>query len=179
MKYITLLRGINVSGANSIKMADLKGLFEDLGFLKVKTYIQSGNVVFTSDNSDMAHIQKDIEDSFAQTFGFPVKVMVRTANELNAIIENNPFQNQPMRESNRIIALFLASDPSSTALEEIQKTYDGPEEIDIIGQEVFIYYPDGMGRSKLTNTFLEKRLKTAGTARNWNTVLKLQKMMEG
>jgi uncharacterized protein (DUF1697 family) len=176
---VSLFRGINVGGNQIVRMDALKELHESLGLQDVQTYIQSGNVVFTSDNSDMAHIQKDIEDSFAQTFGFPVKVMVRTANELNAIIENNPFQNQPMRESNRIIALFLASDPSSTALEEIQKTYDGPEEIDIIGQEVFIYYPDGMGRSKLTNTFLEKRLKTAGTARNWNTVLKLQKMMEG
>jgi uncharacterized protein (DUF1697 family) len=160
-------------------MEALKGLHTSLDLRDVQTYIQSGNVIFTSDNSNIAQVQQIIEDGFAQTFGFRVKVMVRSASEFNAIIENNPFQNEPMRESNRIIALFLASDPSSTALEDIQKVYTGPEEIHIIGQEAFIYYPEGMGRSKLTNTLLEKKLKTVGTARNWNTVLKLQKMMEG
>jgi uncharacterized protein (DUF1697 family) len=159
-------------------MDALKELHTSLDLRDIQTYIQSGNVVFTSDNPNVEQIQKDIEDGFARTFGFPVKVMVRTANELHAIIESNPFQNQPMRESNRIIAMFLASDPSTTALEDIQKTYTGPEEIHIIGKEAFIYYSEGMGRSKLTNTFLEKKLKTMGTARNWNTVLRLQKMLE-
>jgi uncharacterized protein (DUF1697 family) len=177
--YVSLFRGINVGGHNGVRMDALKELHESLGLQKVQTYIQSGNVVFTSDGADVTQIQDDIEDGFAQKFSFQVKVMVRTAGELNAIIENNPFQNQPMKESNRVIAMFLASHPISTALEDIWKTYTGPEEIHIIGQEVFIYYPEGMGRSKLTNTFLEKKLKTAGTARNWNTVLKLQKMMEG
>src|SRR5215471_14035332 len=143
--YVSLFRGINVGGHNGVRMDALKELHESLGLQDVQTYIQSGNVVFTSDNANVAQIQKDIEGGFAQTFGFQVKVMVRTLSELNAIIENNPFQNQPMRESNRVIALFLASDPSSTALEDIQKTYDGPEEIHIIGQEVFIYYSEGMG----------------------------------
>jgi uncharacterized protein (DUF1697 family) len=177
-RYVSLFRGINVGGNQIVRMDTLKALHTSLDLRDVQTYIQSGNVVFTSDNTDVAQIQKDIESGFAQTFGFPVKVMVRTASELNAIIENNPFQNQPMRESKWIIALFLESDPISTALEDIQKVYTGPEEIHIIGKEAFIYYPEGMGRSKLTNTLLEKKLKTAGTARNWNTVLKLQKMME-
>jgi uncharacterized protein (DUF1697 family) len=176
--YVSLFRGINVGGNQIVRMDALKELHLSLGLKDVQTYIQSGNVVFTSDNTDVTQIQKEIEDGFAQTFGFRVKVMVRTAGELNAIIEKNPFQNQPVKEPNRVIALFLASDPSITALEDIQKTYAGPEEIHIIGQEVLIYYPDGMGRSKLTNTFLEKKLKSAGTARNWNTVLRLQKMME-
>ena len=83
-----------------------------------------------------------------------------------------------MKESKWIVVMFLASEPISTALEDIQKTYSGPEELHIIGQEVYIYYPEGIGRSKLTNTFLEKKLKTMGTARNWNTVLRLQKMIE-
>src|SRR5215469_3934367 len=165
-RYVSLFRGINVGGNQIVRLAALKELHASLGLHDVQTYIQSGNVVFTGDTSDVAQIQRDIEDGFAETFGFRVKVMVCSAAELNAIIENNPFQNQLERESNRIIALFLESDPSSTALEDIQKTYAGPEEIHIIGKETFIYYPEGMGRSKLSNVFLEKKLKTAGTARN-------------
>jgi uncharacterized protein (DUF1697 family) len=176
-RCVSLFRGINVGGHQIVRMDALKELHMSLDLRDVQTYIQSGNVVFTSDKANVAQIQKDIEDSFAQTFGFPVKVMVRTASELNAIIENNPFQNQAVKESKWIIAMFLASDPSITALEDIEKAYTGPEEIHIIGQEVFIYYPEGMGRSKLTNTLLGKKLKTMGTARNWNTVLKLQQMM--
>ncbi len=179
IRCVSLFRGINVGGNQIVRMDALKGLHTSLGMKDVQTYIQSGNVVFSSEDGDVAQIQKDIADGFAHTFGFGVKVMVRTASELNAIIESNPFQNQPMRESKWIIAMFLESYPVSTALEDIQKTYTGPEEIHVIGKEAFIYYPEGMGRSKLTNTLLEKRLQTAGTARNWNTVLKLQSMMEG
>lgn len=178
-RCVSLFRGINVGGNQIVRMDALKGLHVSLGLRDVQTYIQSGNVVFTSDSADVTQIQKSIADGFAQSFDFSVKVMVRSADQLNAIIGNNPFHNQPLRETNRIIAMFLESYPVSTALEEIQKSYNGPEEIHIIGQEAFIYYPEGMGRSKLTNTFLEKKLKTAGTARNWNTVLKLQSMLEG
>jgi uncharacterized protein (DUF1697 family) len=178
-RFVSLFRGINVGGNKSVRMDALKELHESLGLQRVETYIQSGNVVFSSDNTDVTQIQKDIEDAFVQKFGFQAKVLVRTAGEFNVIIENNPFQNQPMKESKWVVAMFLASDPISTALEDIQKTYSGPEELHIMGQEVYIYYPEGIGRSKLTNTFLEKKLKTLGTARNWNTVLRLQKMMEG
>ena len=178
-RCVSLFRGINVGGNQIVRMDALKALHQTLGLRDVQTYIQSGNVVFSSDGADVTQIQKDIEDAFAQTFGFQVKVMVRTAGEFNVMIANNPFQDQPMRESNRLVAMFLAGHPISTALEDIQQTYTGPEEIHIIGQEAFIYYPEGQGRSKLTNTFLEKKLGTAGTARNWNTVLRLQKMMEG
>ncbi len=177
-RFVSLFRGINVGGNKSVRIDALKELHTSLDLWDVQTYIQSGNVVFTSDNPNVAQIQKNIEDSFAQKFGFQVNVMVRTAGEFNVIIENNPFQNQPMKESKWIVAMFLASDPIGTAQDDIQKTYSGPEELHIIGQEVFIYYPEGMGRSKLTNTLLEKKLKTMGTARNWNTVLKLQQMMQ-
>src|SRR5256884_1784351 len=177
--FVSLFRGINVGGHQAVRMDAPKELHESLGLQDVATYIQSGNVVFTSDDADVTRIQKDIEDGFTQKFGFQVKVMVRTADEFNVIIENNPFQNHPMKESKWVVAMFLATHPVSTAREDIQKAYTGPEELYIIGQEVYIYYPEGIGRSKLTNTFLEKKLKTTGTARNWNTVLRLQKMMQG
>ena len=177
-RCVSLLRGINVGGNKAVRMDALKELHESLGLQRVETYIQSGNVVFTSDDANTAQLSSQIEEAFQHKLGFLSNVIVRTADEFNVIIENNPFKDQPMKETKWIVAMFLASDPINTALEDIQKTYSGPEEIHIIGQEVYIYYPEGIGRSKLTNTFLEKKLKTVGTARNWNTVLRLQKMME-
>jgi uncharacterized protein (DUF1697 family) len=174
-RFVSLFRGINVGGHKTIRMDELKELYASMGFKNVVTYIQSGNVVFTSDDADVAQLSGQIEDGFAQKFGFHAKVMVRTSAELQAIIDNNPFQDQPAKESNRVVVMFLAGRPDSGALEDM--TYTGPEELYMIGQEMYIYYPNGMGRSKLSNTFLEKKLKTAGTARNWNTVLQLQKLI--
>jgi uncharacterized protein (DUF1697 family) len=176
-RCVSLFRGINVGGHQAVRMNDLKDLHESLGLKDVATYIQSGNVVFTGDAADPAQLARQIEESFAQKFGFHVKVMVRTAAEFSDIIDNSPFQNQPAKESKWIVVLFLASRPDSTALADIQKTYDGPEELFLIGQELYIYYPNGIGRSKLPLPLIEKKLKTVGTGRNWNTVLQLQKMM--
>lgn len=175
--FVSLFRGINVGGNHAVRMDELKNLHESLGLKDVATYIQSGNVVFTGDDADVAQLAGQIEDGFAQKFGFRVKVMVRTSAELSEIIANNPFQNQPMKEPKRVVVLFLATRPESTALEDLQKTYAGPEELCIIGQELFTYYPNGIGRSKLTLSLIEKKLKTVGTGRNWNTILQLQKLM--
>jgi len=176
--FVSLFRGINVGGHQAVRMNELKELHESLGLKDVITYINSGNVIFTSDDADPAQLSKQIEDAFAQKFGFHANVLVRTSTQLEDIIANNPFQNQPMKESKWVVVLFLATRPDRTALEDLQKTYVGPEELCIIGQEVYIYYPNGIGRSKLSNTFLEKKLKTAGTGRNWNTVLQLEKLLQ-
>lgn len=175
---VSLFRGINVGGNRIVPMKELKSLHETLGFRDVVTYIQSGNVVFTSDETDPSQLASQIEESFAQKFGFRSQVIVRTAAELEETIANNPFQNAPEKEPNRILVLFLAIRAESSTLEELKKSYNGPEEMYLIGQELFIYYPDGMGRSKLTLLLIEKKLKTAGTGRNWNTVLKLREMMQ-
>ncbi len=174
----SLFRGINVGGHQSVRMDELKGRHESLGFKDVVTYIQSGNVVFSSDDADMAQLPRHIEDGFAQKFGFHVQVMVRTAAEFREIIENNPFQDQPAREPKWVVVLFLATRPDRTSLKDLQKAYVGPEEFYLTGQELYIYYANGIGRSKLTLSLLEKKLKTYGTARNWNTILQLQKMIQ-
>jgi uncharacterized protein (DUF1697 family) len=176
--FVSLFRGINVGGQRATKMDELKALHESLGLKDVVTYIQSGNVVFTSDEADLAQLPKQIEDAFTQKFGFHTNVLVRTLAELREIIDNNPFQNQQMKESKWVLVLFLATRPESTALEDLQKTYTGPEELYLIGQELYIYYSNGIGRSKLTLPLLEKKLKTIGTGRNWNTVLQLEKLMQ-
>jgi uncharacterized protein (DUF1697 family) len=176
--YVSLFRGINVGGNRKVAMKDLKEMHEALGFGDVVHYIQSGNVVFTSDDTNVQDIQQRIERSFEQKFGFATAGIVRNSNELDEIIEKNPFRNQPDRESKWIVVMFLATHADPMAEEALHKVYTGPEEIFVLGQEVYIYYPGGIGNSKLTNSFLEKKLKTVGTARNLNTVLKLQEMMQ-
>ena len=175
---VALFRGINVGGNRIVPMIELKSLHETLGFKNVVTYIQSGNVVFTGDETDPAQLASQIEESFAQNFGFRSLVIVRTAAELEKTIANNPFQNSPEKEPNRVLVVFLATSPESGALEDLKKSYNGPEEMYLVGQELFVYYSAGMGRSKLTLPLIEKKLKTAGTGRNWNTVLRLRDMMQ-
>jgi uncharacterized protein (DUF1697 family) len=176
--FVSLFRGINVGGHHKIRMDDLKDLHESLGFKDVFPYIQSGNVVFNSNDADVARLRRHIEDGFEKTFGFHVEVFVRTSAELREIIENNPFQSQPGKESKWVVVSFLAARPNDTAQEDLLKTYVGPEELFIIGKEVYIYYTNGIGRSKLSQSFMEKKLKTFGTARNWNTILQLQKLIQ-
>ncbi len=176
--FVALFRGINVGGNHQVKMDALRALHEALGFQGVVAYIQSGNVVFTSKDADVAALKKRIEERFEQTFGFHSEVMLRTSAELEAVIQRSPFQNQPGKDGKWVAVLFLASSPDATAQEALLKAHAGPEELFLLGQEAYIYYPDGMGRSKLSGGFMEKKLKTLGTARNWNTVLQLQKLLQ-
>lgn len=175
---VALFRGINVGGNHQVNMTKLKALHESLGLQNVVTYIQSGNVVFHSAEADSAQIQRQIEASFEPQFGFHSDVIVRSVDEFNQIVARNPFQGQQNKESNRLVVMFLAARPEDSAQDALRTAYAGPEEIFIIGQEMYIYYPDGMGRSKLTGSFIERKLKTVGTARNWNTVLHLQEMLQ-
>lgn len=176
--FVSLFRGINVGGNQAVKMNELKALHESLGLRDVVTYIQSGNVVFTSEEANPDQLVRDIAEAFAEKFGFRVSVIVRTLAEVQKAIENSPFQGQAEKEPKFILVLFLASRPEGGALEELHRAYSGPEEIHLIGQELYVYYPDGVGRSKLTLPLIEKKLKTAGTGRNWNTVLQLHKLLQ-
>lgn len=175
--FVALYRGINVGG-HQVPMNKLKSLHEALGLQNVITYIQSGNVVFTSEQTDIVQLTTQIEQSFTQQFSFSAKVMVRTSTELQTIIANNPFQDQPIKEPKWIVVLFLATHPDRTDLEDLQKAHTGPEELHLNGQELYTYYPDGIGRSKLTLSLIERKLKTCGTGRNWNTILKLQELTQ-
>ena len=176
--FVSLFRGINVGGHHKVRMNELKDLHESLGLKDVLPYIQSGNVVFKSDDTDPARLQRQIEDGFEKKFGFHAEVLLRTSAELRDIIEKNPFQSQQDKESKWVVVMFLAARPDDTAQEDLLKTYAGPEELFITGKEMYIYYPDGIGRSKLSLSLIEKKLKTVGTARNWNTILQLQKLLQ-
>ena len=176
--FVSLFRAINVGGNRKVSMADLKAVHEALGLKNVAPYIQSGNVVFHSDETNLALLQSQIESGFAAKFGFHSDVMIRTLADLAEIIDRTPFQNQPDKEPRFLHVIFLAARPDEAAQEALLKAYVGPEEIFINGREMYIYYTEGAGRSKLTGSLIERKLKTVGTARNWNTVLQLHKMMQ-
>ncbi len=166
--YIALLRGINVGGHKKILMSDLKLLFEALGFENVTTYIQSGNVVFSSENKvDFADkISKAIESKY----GFIVPVLVKKATELNEIVSKSPFLDEKLEKS----YFILLQDKPLTENIEIAAAFSHPnEEFHIIEDCVYIYYSEGAGKAKMGNNFFEKKLKVTATARNYRTMAKL------
>ena len=175
---VALFRGINVGGHRKVAMKDLKAMHEALGLKNVIPYIQSGNIIFTCDDAEVTNVQSRIEDGFEKQFGFHAEVIIRTAAELGEVIENTPFRDQPAKEPERIVVMFLTSHVAANVQQELLKAYNGPEEIFLLGKDMYIYYPDSIGRSKLSGSWLEKKLSTSGTARNWNTVLKVQEIIQ-
>jgi len=169
-KYISLLRGINVSGKNSIKMVDLQKRYEALGFENVVTYIQSGNVVFESKEKESQILTTKIKESIAQNFGFNVPVLIREKHGMQNIIKNNPFEN---RDTSKIYVTLFSEPVPEFIEEEILKVKDDAEEYFISDSEIFLFCGNGYGRTKLSNNFLEKKSKITATTRNWKTLNKL------
>ena len=178
MRYISILRGINVGGNRKILMKDLKSLYEGLGFSKVETYIQSGNVVFESDEKlSNADLEVKIQQAITETFGFEVPVIIRTADEWAKSIAKNPFWKEKDTDIDRLHFTFLKELPKLELLEKIKLFQFLPDRYEIIGKDVFIFCAAGYGTSKLTNPFFESKLKVPCTTRNWKTVIKLHEMI--
>jgi uncharacterized protein (DUF1697 family) len=175
---VSMLRGVNVGGHNKIKMDALRGLYESLGLRDVQTYVQSGNVVFRTKERNLAALGNKIENAIERSFGFRPVVVLRTSAELKNVIARNPFAKQSGIEPGKLLVTFLASHPAAEALEQVLKIKAGPEEMHIEGREVYIYFSNGQGRSKLSWVSVEKKLKTSGTGRNWNSVNKLLEIAE-
>lgn len=165
--YIALLRAVNVGGTGKLPMSDLKALCLDAGFADVRTYIASGNVLFSSALS-AAKVKSTIEASLADHAGKPIGVAVRTAAEMAAVLKSNPF---PKAAPNRNVVIFLDTPPPKDALKHA--TGQKREEMRLGKQEIFVHYPDGIGTSKLKIPAAK-----SGTARNMNTVAKLVEMAE-
>jgi uncharacterized protein (DUF1697 family) len=168
--FVALLRGINVGGRNMVKMDALKAIHESLGFKSVRTHLQSGNVVFQAKSADAARIERALE----KTLGLELTVIVRTAAELREALKRNPLPQRLANPSAYVIAFLSAQPQHAEALD----AYTGPEERHLLGRELYIYYGDGMARSKLTNALIERKLGVKATARNWNTVTKLLELCE-
>ncbi len=175
---ISFLRGINVGGHNMIKMDALRKLYESLDLRDAQTYLQSGNVVFKAGARDLARLPKRIEDAIERTFGFRPSIIHRTSPELREVIARNPFAARRDIEPSRLLVSFLASDPTLEAREKVLAMKTEPEELLMDGRELYIYYPNGMGRPKIPMVQIERALKTPATGRNWNTVQKLLEIAE-
>lgn len=173
LTYISILRGINVSGQKLIKMDDLRKLYETLGFQNVTTYVQSGNVVFCGDEASLTDLEDKIKQQIQEDFGFEVPVMVLTIDKLKQIIESNPFLTDADKEQTHFHVTFLASKPIPYNNDVIENKKTGGEAIAFSDNAIYLYCPDGYGRTKLTNTFIESKLKVVATTRNWKTTNEL------
>ena len=174
--YIALLRGINVSGHKKIKMPDLKAMFEALGFTNVRTYIQSGNVVFESNSAK--DLESKISAKIQEQFGFEVSVICRTAKEMEQVIARNPYAKMVDFEAEKLYVTFLQETPSEEKLEALKAFTFEPEMYTVSGKEIYVYCFNGYGNTKLENSFFEKKLKVAASTRNWRTVNKLIEMSQ-
>ena len=175
---ISMLRGVNVGGHNKVGMSELRVLYESLGLQDPQTYVQSGNVVFRSKARNASAVAKRIEDAIEQRFGFRCDVIVRTPAELKDVVARNPFAKRRNINPGKLLVTFLADQPAAEARDQVLKMKTDPEELHIDGREVFIYFPDGMGRSKLSWPTIGKKLGTTGTGRNLNSVIKLLEIAE-
>jgi uncharacterized protein (DUF1697 family) len=175
--YVAMLRGINVSGRNALSMEDLRALLVAAGAKDVRTYIQSGNAVFTSRRSP-ATLVDTLENDLERVLGNKVPVLVRTIEELEAVIDANPFVARG--EDLKVLHVtFLGEVPTAGALESVSGRRPDADEFQVIGRQVYLFCPNGYGNTKLTNAFFEKKLGSRATTRNWKTVTTLVQLAQG
>jgi uncharacterized protein (DUF1697 family) len=177
--YVALLRGINLGGHKIVKMDQLRKAFEELGFEDVKTYIQSGNVVFKAPTRAPENLVKRIEEKVMRQFGFPVPVVVKTADEIGEVIRNNPLVKEKGIDLSKLHVTFLSCAPEKSALKMLDAMAAAPDQFRCSGQAVYLHCQNGYHETKLSNNVLEKMLKVGTTTRNWKTVNQLYQMTVG
>lgn len=170
--HIALLRGVNVGGHHKLPMAELRDVFEQLGYTDVATYVQSGNVVFSSESSDEDAIVRAIASAIEDRFGFAGPVLVRSTREFADAAERHPFAAAQPDET-KLHVVFLADEPAPEALANLDPGRFAPEEFALEGRQLYVHYPGGAGRSRLTIEPIERAYATTATARNWRTVTRL------
>jgi uncharacterized protein (DUF1697 family) len=172
--YISFLRGINMTGHNIIQMADLKVLYQMLGFEDVETYIQSGNVIFrSSKNIEKSDISLMIEEAITLKYNYRVPVMIKTVAELHSLLSVNPFLNEESFDPAKMAVIFVREELSRQRIEKVSNLDYPPDKFRIVGNEIFIWCPNGFGRSKIYTGFFEKKMGINGTGRNWKTITTL------
>lgn len=175
---VALLRGINVGSTRSLPMKQLCELCEGVGLQRPRTYIQSGNVVFNAAKRDLAAAAARLEAAIEADHGFRPDVIIRTRDELAAAIEANPFADRGKSDPAKLLIMFLRSAPTVAVAKAIESVRRETEQLRLIGREVYIEFPKGVGKSKLSLAAVEKVLGIPGTTRNWNTTLKLLDMAD-
>lgn len=168
-KFIALLRGINVSGQKLIKMSELKTLFEKTGFQNVETYIQSGNVIFSTKETSTEKLSVKISSAIKKHFEFDVQVIVVTPEEIEDALKKNPFIKKK-KDTDKLYTIFLSSIPPKSNVEKLDSANYLPEEFKIVGKHIYLFVPNGYGKAKLNNNLFENKLKVFGTARNLKTL---------
>jgi uncharacterized protein (DUF1697 family) len=175
MRYIALLRAINLAGHNRISMAELRDMFTSIGAEQVTTYLQSGNVVF--DASDGAkHVAAAAEAEISTRLGLDIAVLLRTRKQLAGIVAANPFAS---REVSRLHLTFLQEPAPASRVRALDPSVGAPDEFQVHGREIYLHLPGGYGRSKLSNAYFEKQLGVVATTRNWKTVSTLADLAAG
>lgn len=173
MMYVALLRGINVNGQKLVKMELLRSIFQGMEFEKVKTYIQTGNVIFWDLKKEKDILCNQIETTLKEALSFEIPVILRTLEELESIIDNNPFKNISLSENEKLHVTFLSEVPSNEAKEFINLYKDEIDEVKLQENNIYILCRKGYGKTKFSNSFLEKKLKVRGTTRNFDTLNKI------
>lgn len=173
--YVSMLRGVNVGGSGLVKMEPLREAYESIGLADVRTLLQSGNVLFRSGLTDRERLVKRIMQEIERRFDLQVEVVLRTLAEVASIVDRGPVLS-PRADKSKLLVMFLSAVPDAAAQAALRKWHKDKELKELLelrGPEIYLYYPEGVGRSKLTGAVIESKLDTAGTARNWNTLLKL------
>jgi len=170
---IILLRGVNVGGNKMVPMADLKVWLSKQGFAEVRTLLQSGNVVLRSAGPSGAKLEKQLAAAAAEDLKLKADFMVRTPAEWDRMIAANPFPAEAKSDPSHLVALVLKGAPAAAQMAALMAAIPGREQAVVTESVAYLYYPDGIGDSKLTPALLDRTLGFRGTARNWNTILKI------
>ena len=177
MPHVALLRGINVGGKNVLPMKDLAAIFVAARCADVRTYIQSGNVVFSAPGAKLDALAKQIAERIEKRFGFRTPVILRTLEELEKTVRNNPFL-KPAPDKKTLHVAFLMHSPPAEAVASLDPNRSGTDRFHVRDREIYLHLPNGMARTKLTNAYFDSKLSTISTMRNWATVSKLLAMMQ-
>ena len=174
--FISMLRGINVGGQKKITMSELKSVYESLNLENVTTYVQSGNVVFDSSEQDLSKLEQLLETQIEYSFGYSVSVFLRDISDFKHIIDTNPFLHGRNEDPAKLHVTFLYQLPAGSDLNSLETAKGGVDEFLVGGKEIFLFCPNGYGKTKLSNTFFERKLQIPATTRNWKTVNALYTM---
>ncbi len=172
-RYVAFLRGINVSGQKKIPMDELRNLFTGIGGKAVQTYIQSGNVIFDHESANMKHLEGQLVAAIRSRYGFEVSILLKTPEQLQDIVSRNPYTEKNLPDSWNMYFVFLASVPSENLQRSLQQESFEGEACMVSNECVYLICKRGMGKARLNNNLVEKRLKVAATTRNHRTVLKV------
>jgi len=171
--YFAFLRAVNVAGHQPVAMADLRAMLAAIGLAEPQSILQSGNLIFRSSAKLTDELEDLLERESAKRLALKTDIMVRSAEELAAIVSANPFRVEAKSDPGHLVVLFCKAEAEKGRVSELTASITGREKVRAKGKQLYIYFPDGIGRSRLTNVAIERKTGTSGTGRNWNTVLKL------